>query len=112
MAENISTDVHKAVSCHNAGCIGIQSFDNNLMRPTAEKRKALERKWSSLRCLILEEVSMVPPSWYNMIMVRSCYGRQRRRGADLSQYDSARNSFGKMPIVIKLGDFLQKKPVN
>jgi hypothetical protein len=42
-AENISTDVHKAVSCHNAGCIGIQSFDNKLLIPNAEKMIALGR---------------------------------------------------------------------
>ena len=43
VSENISTDVHIAVSCHNAGCIGIQPFDNKLLIPNAEKMIALER---------------------------------------------------------------------
>ena len=111
-AENISTETHKAVSCHNAGYIGIQSFRNKFLLPNSSKSNALERMWSCRRCLVMEKVSMVPPSWYSMLMFRSCHGRAHRWQADVAQYDTAQNSFGRMPIRIKLGDFLQKKSVN
>ena len=54
---------------------------------------------------------MVPPSWWNMLLFRGCHGRARRWGVDVTRYDMPGNAFGRVPIVIKLGDFLQKKPV-
>ena len=47
-AQNISTEEHKAVSCHRAGLIGIQSYTTRNM-PAGTKKPALERTWSSLR---------------------------------------------------------------
>jgi hypothetical protein len=108
-AENISTEQHKAITCHRAGLVGIQSFENKAM-PAGDKRPALTRVWGPLRCLILEEVSMISPQLYNMLLFRSFLGRAEQWGVEEQQYDEMSGAFGRMPIVIHLGDFLQLKP--
>ena len=47
-AENISTEQHKAVTCHRAGLVGIQSFRNKDM-VAGDKKSALKRVWDPLR---------------------------------------------------------------
>ena len=108
-AENISTATHKAISCHRAGVLGIQSFRNTFMLP-GEKRPALTRTWEPLRCLIMEETSMISPALYNMLLYRSYHGRKQHWDVDESQYDKLNGAFGRMPIVIHLGNLLQLKP--
>ena len=108
-AENISTPTHKAISCHRAGLVGIQSFRNKDFLPQ-NKKPALVRTWSTLRCLILEEVSMIAPPLYNMLLYRSFHGRREQWQVQESEYDKLQGAFGRMPIVIQLGDFLQLKP--
>ena len=108
-AANISTDAHKAVSCHRAGVIGVQSFRNKDI-PAGGKLKALQDTWETVRCLILEEVSMISPNLYNMLAFRSYLGRKAEWGAEEREYDQVGGAFGRMPIVIHLGDFLQLKP--
>merc|ERR1711860_399493 len=73
-AENISTAEHKAVSCHNAANMRVQSLRNRDMLP-GEQRPRLEEKWSSRRLLVLEEVGMISPALYNMLLYRSFPGR-------------------------------------
>ena len=107
-AENISTDVHKAVTCHRAASIGIQSYRNADILP-GDAKQALERRWESKRCLILEEVSMIGPDLYNLLLYRSFHGRRKRWSVQECEYDKLSSAFGRMPIVIHLGDFLQKK---
>ena len=109
-AENISTDKHKAVTCHRAGCVGIQKLRNSLLLP-GDKKPTLKRKWADKRCLILEEVSMIDPRVYNMLLYRSFHGRADRWNVSEAEYDKLNGAFGRMPIVIHLGDFLQKKLV-
>jgi hypothetical protein len=60
-AENISTDKHKAVSCHRAALLGILSYRNREML-AKDKKSALKKTWEPVRCLIFEEVSMVSPA--------------------------------------------------
>ena len=67
--------------------------------------------WRSRRCLLIEEVSMVSPSLYNMLLFRSFHGRACTHSLKESEYDKLKGAFGGMPIVIHLGDFLQKKPI-
>ena len=109
-AENISTDTNKAITCHRAASVGIQSYRNANILP-GDKKQALERRWEGKRCLILEEVSMVGPDLYNLLLFRSFQGRRMRWDVKESEYDKLGGSFGRMPIVIHLGDFLQKKPI-
>ena len=60
-AQNISTDVFKAVSCHNATCMRVQSYRNKDMLPEA-KQVVLEAKLKSKKALIIKEVSMISPA--------------------------------------------------
>ena len=108
-AENISTEEHKAVSCHRAALLGIQSYQNRHMA-AGDKRPALQRIWSPLRCLVLEEVSMISPNLYNMLQYRSYLGRAEQWEIEEQDYDQLHTAVGRMPIVIHLGDFLQLKP--
>ena len=108
-AAHISTDEHKAISCHRAAFLGVQSYRNRNMGPQ-NKRSALRRVWEPVRCLVLEEVSMISPSLYNMLAFRSYLGRKAMWGAEEREYDQVGGVFGRMPLVIHLGDFLQLKP--
>ena len=60
--------------------------------------------------LIIEEVSMVAPPLYNMLLYRSFHGRREHWYVQESEYDKLSGEFGGMPIIIHLGDFLQLKP--
>ena len=48
-AENISTDTHKAITCHRAASVAIQSYRTAKILP-GDKRPALQRRWENLRC--------------------------------------------------------------
>ena len=108
-AENISTREHRAVTCHRAARLGVQSYRNKHMQVKTHGA-ALRKTWEALRCLILEEVSMMSPHLYNMVAYRAYLGRFERREVQECEYDTLRAAFGRMPIVIHLGDFLQLKP--
>ena len=89
--------------------VGIQSFRNREL-PPQNKKAALVRTWNTRRCLILEEISMVAPPLYNMLLYRSFHGRREHWQVQESEYDKVHAAFGRMPIIIQLGDFLQLKP--
>ena len=108
-AENISTDAHKAVSCHRACLLGVQSYRNCHILPR-DKTPALRRVWDHKRLLVIEEVSMISPPLYNMLLYRSYHGRARTWEIPEHEYDKFIGAFGRMPIVVHLGDFLQLKP--
>ena len=108
-AENISTADHKAVTFHRAALLGVQSYRNKEML-AKDKKAALKRTWEPRRCLIIEEVSMISPNLYNMLAYRAFLGRADRWQVDEQDYDQLKGAFGRMPIVIHLGDFLQLKP--
>ena len=108
-AENISTKTHKAVSCHRAGLIGVQSYRNAHMHPRAKKR-ALTRAWDEKRVLVIEEVGTVAPPLYNMLLYRSWHGRAEKYDVPEPEYDKLSGAFGRVPIKVHLGDFLQLKP--
>ena len=108
-AANISTDEHRAVSCHRAAVLGVQSLRNRDMLAQG-KRTALQQTWEPVRCLIVEEVSMISPGLYNMVAYRSFLGRADRWEVEERVYDQLEGAFGRMPLVIHLGDFLQLKP--
>ena len=105
-AENISTAAHKAVSCHNAASMRVQSLRNAYMLP-GDKKPALERRWGRKRLLVIEEVSMISPALYNMLLYRSYHGRATAWEVNEERlYDKFEGAFGRMPLVIHLGDFL------
>ena len=53
---------------------------------------------------------MVSPNLYNMLLYRSFHGRRDRWEVAEHDYDKLAGAFGRMPLVIHLGDFLQLKP--
>ena len=109
-AENISTPTHKAVSCHNAAMLRVQSLRNSSMLP-GPKKAALERRWGAKWLLVVEEISMISPAYYNMLLYRSYHGREARWEVTAERlYDKLEGAFGRMPIVIHLGDFLKLRP--
>ena len=57
-AKNISTDKVKARTLHNAGMLGVQSLTNSNMG-AGSKERALQKLWSKVQVLIVEEISMV-----------------------------------------------------
>ena len=108
-AENISTKEHKAMSCHRAALMGIGTHRNKGMLPQ-DRKSALERRWNHLKALIIEEVSMVSPNLYNMLLYRGFHGRREKFEVPERDYMTPKGAFGRMPLVIMLGDFLQLKP--
>ena len=55
---------------------------------------------------------MISPALYNMLLYRSFHGRREHWRVPESIYDKLRGAFGRMPIVLHLGDFLQLRPTN
>jgi hypothetical protein len=108
-AKNISTREVKARTIHNAAAMRIQELINPKMRP-GKKQNQLTRLWDPVRVLVIEEVSMVAASWYNMLGFRSMLGRSRTYGVTEGTYRRPNHHFGRIPIVIHLGDFLQLSP--
>ena len=62
--------------------------------------------------LVIEEISMVSAAAYNMLDFRAMWGRSRDHGVYEHTYKFTGNAFGRVPIVIHLGDFLQLRPTN
>ena len=108
-AKNISTTEVKARTLHNAAAMRVQHLINPKMRP-GDKAKSLERTWENAKVLIIEEVSMVGAAAYNMLDFRAMYGRQKSQNLNESNYKLPGCSFGRCPIVLHLGDFLQLSP--
>ena len=59
---------------------------------------------------MIEEISLVAAAGYNMLDFRSMHGRSRSHDVCESTYKRAHHHFGRLPIVIHLGDFLQLSP--
>ena len=102
-AKNISTASVKARTLHNASAMRVQQYVNVRMRP-GNKQPLLARVWGQVRALIIEEVSMVAAALYNMLDFRSMCGRSRTHEVTEMTYKKAHHHFGRIPIVIHLGD--------
>ena len=108
-AKNISTDSVKARTMHNASGMRVQKLVNDRMRP-GKKQASLTKLWNEVKVLVIEEVSMVAAAWYNMLDVRAMHGRSRTHDVYETTYKRPHHQFGRVPIVIHLGDFLQLSP--
>ena len=108
-AENISNTEHRAMSCHKAAGMRVQSMRNKFMLP-GEKKPFLEQMLLTRRLLVLEEVGMISPALYNMLLYRSFHGRTSKYEVPESLYDKLQGAFGRIPLVIHLGDLLQLRP--
>lgn len=108
-AKNISTENVRAMTLHTAGCVGIQEFKNSMMS-AGKKLKQLQKKWNGVRVLVMEEISMVSAVLYNMLDFRAMLGRSVAFKVDQRTYTKVGCAFGRVPIVLHLGDFLQLSP--
>ena len=106
---NISTRKHAAVSCHRAGAIGLQAYTSNVMK-VGKSQEVLNQMWAERRVLIIENVSMMGANVYNMLLWRSFQARSHDWEVDQERWRDRSCLFGRMPIVIHLGDFLHPKP--
>ena len=111
-AKNISTAAVQARTLHNAGGMRVQRMVNSQMHPGDKMRKALERLWGRGKVLVMEEISMTGAALYNMLDFRAMHGRQKTHQVCERTYKLPHHAFGRFPIVIKLGDFLQLSPTN
>ena len=108
-AKNISTETVKARTLHNASGMRVQKLVNDRMRP-GNKQAQLTRLWDQVKVLVIEECSMVAASWYNMLDVRAMHGRSKTHDVSETTYKRPHHHFGRVLIVIHLGDFLQLSP--
>ena len=99
----------KARTAHNASAMRIPQLVKAKMRP-GNKQKALMAMWSDVRVLVIEEVSMMPASVYNMLDIRAAHGRSVTHDVSEMTYSHENHHFGCVPIVLHLGDFLQLTP--
>ena len=90
--------------------MGIGEHHNQSMVPAADVRTRPEKIWGDLRLFVIEEVSAASPNLFNMLAYRAF--RARRHQCELQEANYLRPScaFGRAPVVIYLGDFLQMKP--
>ena len=108
-AKNISTDTVRAKTLHGASLLGVQSLTNSNMA-AGSNEKGLQKLWSSVRVLVVEEISMVSALLYNMLDFRAMLGRRLVFGVDPNTYAKTGCAFGRVPIVLHLGDFFQLRP--
>ena len=108
-AKGISSEAVKARTLHTAAAMRVQELTNAKMRP-GNKRETLVKLWGAVRCLVIEEISMVSPAWYNMLDFRAMAGRSLTHDVSESTYALPNHAFGRVPIVIHLGDFLRLCP--
>ena len=75
------------------------------------KQAVLEAKLNPIRALIIEEVSMISPALYNMLLYRFYHGRKNQWQVNQERHYVQRKwAFGRMPLKLQLGDFLQLRP--
>ena len=106
-AKDLSTLSVPTRTIHRAGHIGVQRYTNQAMCPSETGVRALARLWGQVRVLVFEEISTVPARLYNMLDLRAMFGRNRTGLSSWAAYCTGMASFGRCPIVIHVGDFLQ-----
>ena len=63
-----------------------------------------------MRALAIEEVSMVAAALFNAVDIHACRGRSKQCDVQETTYKRPHHHFGRIPILLLLGDFLQLKP--
>ena len=107
---NLSSDIVRARTLHAACGMTVQRLSNELLAP-GKKLKALMQYWEPTRVLVLDEIGLCPAEAANMGLLRSAFGRQEMTNMDIGDYSIHGNYWGKIPLVLELGDPLQNRPV-
>jgi hypothetical protein len=108
-ADAISNGTVRARTLHSACAMRVQSMANSKMAPK-ERIDALTSTWANKVFLVNEEVSMMPAEAINMEMFRAAHGRRVKFQLNMDNYARTQELFGRMPLTLFLGDFLQLKP--
>ena len=74
-------------------------------------RTKVEKICGPAGALVIDEVSQLSAAMLHANALRHTYGRSRRHGLQVDRYMSTDELFGRMPIVILSGDYLQLPPV-
>jgi hypothetical protein len=107
-SDAISNDKHRARTAHASCCYRVASMRNKDMG-LKTREKEMKQRWLPKLLFIQDEISLVPASVENMMLYRITRARQCQ-GLDPETYSHKGQLFGKMPIVLIAGDFLQIKP--
>ena len=94
---------------------GKQSLSITRVLPTAigdTRDRALNKLWENCQCIILEECSMISPDMAAALSLCITHARQHsgRVSCARSDFRTHDGAFGRMPLCIWLGDFLQLRP--
>ena len=109
-SDAISNEKIRANTAHSACSYRVASLRNTQMA-LKTKEKEMQQRWMNKVLLIQDEISLVPAMVQNMLLYRIMRARQDH-GLQWETYALPDYLFGKMPIVIIAGDFLQIKPAN
>ena len=83
-------------------------LDRRSLRSARNKGNPIEKKIIEVMAVLLDELSMNPPDVYHAAGFRFALLRQERMMLDMSRY--LQEWFGRVPIGVQLGDFLQLRP--
>ena len=86
----------------------ITGLDRRSLRSAKNKGNPIEKKIIEVMAVLLDELSMNPPDVYHAAGFRFALLRQERMMLDMSRY--LQEWFGRVPIGVQLGDFLQLRP--
>ena len=95
--------VHSWCHMHSEMGLSLQSLSRGVT-------DALVDDWHNVFAVILDEVSMVSPKLLGAASYRMCLARRRSHGADPDLYTESGHRFGKVPLVVLAGDFMQLPP--
>ena len=83
-------------------------LDRRSLRSAKNKGNPIEKKIIEVMAVLLDELSMNPPDVYHAAGFRFALLRQERMMLDMRRY--LQEWFGRVPIGVQLGDFLQLRP--
>ena len=109
-SDAISNERHKATTAHAACSYRVASMRNRDLG-LKTKEQEMKKRWMCKLLLIQDEISLVPCLVENMMLYRSMRARVDL-GVKPEEYASPSCLFGRMPIVLIAGDFMQIRPAN
>ena len=88
-----------------------QKFEASALEfdPTTPAGQALVDKWADVSVLVVDEISLVSPAMLGGLSYRVCCARESR-GADKDFFATKGEVFGRVPLVVFSGDFMQLAP--
>ena len=78
--------------------------------PTLEAGIALIDRWAPVQLLVVDEISMVAPRLLGALSYRLCVARASTHGAQKDFFAIPGDVFGRIPLVVLSGDFMQLPP--